>query len=286
MITSTFSHINGVGKKTENELWTSGVSNWSKFFELKNLLSFPPKKINSIDENISESIEQLANFNSKYFYCNLPVNHHWRLFSEFKSQIAYIDIETTGLFIDFSSITTIALYDGKSIRCYVKGQNLEDFLDDLKQYKLIITYNGKCFDIPFLEKLFKTKIDLPHIDLRYLLKSLNYTGGLKSCEKQLGIHRGELEDVDGFFAVKFWEEYYTNKNIRALETLLAYNIEDVLNLELLMTMAYNMKLKDTPFFSTLKLQMPMQPEIPYNIDTEIIKVIKDKIFNHLHPNVY
>ena len=34
------------------------------------------------------------------------------------------------------------------------------------------------------------------IDLRYILASLGYGGGLKSCEQQLGITRPDLEDVD------------------------------------------------------------------------------------------
>jgi hypothetical protein len=37
--------------------------------------------------------------------------------------------------------------------------------------------------------------------LRYLLKSLGYTGGLKGYEKKAGIDRGELEAINGYFAV-------------------------------------------------------------------------------------
>jgi hypothetical protein len=38
-----------------------------------------------------------------------------------------VDIETTGLSVPPSEITTIALYDGKSVRHYVNGYNLDDF---------------------------------------------------------------------------------------------------------------------------------------------------------------
>ena len=53
--------------------------------------------------------------------------------------------------------------------------------------KFLITYNGKLFDIPFIENFFNVELNHAQIDLRYILKSLGYVGGLKSCEKQLGL---------------------------------------------------------------------------------------------------
>jgi uncharacterized protein YprB with RNaseH-like and TPR domain len=102
---------------------------------------------------------------------------------------------------------TIALYDGKSIFTYVQGQNLDEFTRDIQKYKVIVTYNGKCFDVPFIESYFRVKMPQAHIDLRYLLKSLGYTGGLKGCEKKAGIDRGEMEGIDGYFAVLLWDDY-------------------------------------------------------------------------------
>ena len=55
-----------------------------------------------------------------------------------------------------------------------------------------------------------------HIDLRYLLKSLGYTGGLKGCEKKAGIDRGELDGVNGYFAVLLWQDYQRNRNEKPL----------------------------------------------------------------------
>jgi hypothetical protein len=97
---------------------------------------------------------------------------------------------------------------------------------------------------------------------------------LKCCEKALGLDRGDLDGVDGYFAVFLWHEYQKNNNEKALETLLAYNIEDVVNLETLMVMAYNMKLKDTPFNSTHALPLPRMPEIPFKPDLKTIDRIK------------
>ena len=44
-------------------------------------------------------------------------------------------------------ITTIALYDGWTIRHYVQGHNLHGFLHDVQACQLLVTYNGKTFDV-------------------------------------------------------------------------------------------------------------------------------------------
>ncbi len=61
------------------------------------------------------------------------------------------------------------------------------FAADLGKYKVLITYNGSCFDLPFIRNYFGIAVDHVHIDLRYLLSSLGYRGGLKGCEKSLGL---------------------------------------------------------------------------------------------------
>ena len=117
-----------------------------------------------------------------------------------------------------------------------------------------------------------------HIDLRYTLRSLGYSGGLKGCEKKAGIDRGDLEGVDGYFAVLLWDDYRRNKNQKALETLLAYNIQDVVNLETLMVLSYNLKIRDTPFIQSHQLLFPSTPEIPFKGDRETVERIRQERF--------
>jgi len=113
-----------------------------------------------------------------------------------------------------------------------------------------------------------------HIDLRYVLASLGYRGGLKGCERMLGMDRGDLEGIDGYFAVLLWDDFRRKGNQKALDTLLAYNTLDVVNLEALMVAAYNGKLNDTPFLRTHKLPIPSSPEVPFKADQETIERIK------------
>jgi uncharacterized protein YprB with RNaseH-like and TPR domain len=271
MLEHTFVHIPGIGIKTERRLWESGIHRWKDIAE-----DFPVRltrsRLNSITRCLEESRHHLEAGNPNYFSDLLLSSLHWRFFPEFRNSTVYLDIETTGLDSWENEITTIALYDGSTVAYYINGRNLHDFLHDIEKYKVIVTYNGKCFDIPFIERYFGVKINHAHIDLRYILGGLGYKGGLKSCEVQLGINRGSLTGIDGFFAVLLWHDYQRNGNEKALETLLAYNVQDVLTLENLMVIAYNIKIKGTPFYGN-PLPSPILPGIPFDVDMETVRRI-------------
>jgi hypothetical protein len=188
--------------------------------------------------------------------------------------MVYLDIETTGLDRQYESITTIAIYDGHEIKTYVQGQNLDDFMDEIYKYKVIVTYNGKCFDIPFIENYFNVRLNHAQIDLRYILHSIGFRGGLKGCERQLGLDRDDLRDVDGFLAVLLWNEFVRSENQQTLETLLAYNVLDAINLENLLVTAYNLKLRETPFHNDLSIEAPKPPANPFRADPAAIDRVK------------
>lgn len=246
MLKQTFCHLPGVSSRLERELWTMGVHSWEDLAEAEEAqLTWARRQM--LQQHLAESKSRLDCGDAGFFASSLPSKEVWRIFPDFRGSLAYFDIETTGLSGTSDHITTIALYDGRRVRHYVYGQNLQEFVRDIREYHVIVTYNGKCFDVPFIRSFLGVDLDQAHIDLRYVLRSLGYSGGLKGCERQLGISRGDLEDVDGFFAVVLWNDYQRHQNAKTLETLLAYNIQDVLNLEALLVMAYNAKLRDTPF---------------------------------------
>jgi len=276
MLKNTFQHIPGIGAITEEKIWDLGILSWDSF-RPPYPDTIPEGKIRSIGRYLKESEKYLSENNPAYFSGLIPSGLQWRMFPEFRDLAVYLDIETTGLGY-YDSITTIALFDGRSISWYINGQNLDDFVKDIFKYRLIISYNGKSFDIPFIERFFSIKLDHAHIDLRFVLSSLGYKGGLKACETALGIDRGDIKGIDGFFAVLLWNDYLKNKNQKALETLLAYNIEDVVNLEKLMTIAYNMNISNTPF-SSLELHEPQLPlQIPFKADKETVERIKNRYY--------
>lgn len=272
MLINTFIHMPGIGAATEKKIWQANILDWKneKSFALSAL---PPAKQKTVRQFAEESREHLEKKNPAYFEHLLPSNQHFRLFPEFRESCAYLDIETTGLDAS-SSITTIAVYDGRDIRWFVQGQNLHEFPDAIKDYKVLITYNGRCFDIPFIEAYFNVRLHHSQIDLRYILNALGYKGGLKKCEKSLGIDREELDGVDGYFAVLLWRDYMRSRNKKALETLLAYNIEDVINLEPLMIKAYNLSIERTVFAQSHQIEQPSKPVNPMKADIHTIERLK------------
>ncbi|NLW49252.1 MAG: ribonuclease H-like domain-containing protein [Candidatus Brocadiaceae bacterium] len=258
MLRNTFCHIPGIGPKAEERLWSEGIRSWQDACA-GTALPLSPARCDLVRRHAEESLARLAAKDAGYFADGLPSTLHWRLFPEFRDSTAYLDIETTGLGGAWDHVTTIALYDGRAVRTYVHGQNLEAFPDDVRDCRLLVTYNGKTFDIPFLERQFGIRLPQAHVDLRYVLHRLGYRGGLKGCERRLGLDRGELTGVDGFFAVLLWQEYRRSGDPRALETLLAYNVQDTVGLETLLVMAYNMHVGRTSFAETHSLPLPAVP---------------------------
>ena len=105
---------------------------------------------------------------------------------------------------------------------------------------------------------------------------------MRATKSQRGIDRGDLAGIDGFFAVLLWYDYKRTGNQKALETLLAYNIQDVLTLENLIITAYNMKINDTPFYQ-YQLPAPVLPEISFRVDMETVERIKrEHLFGFQH----
>ena len=147
-------------------------------------------------------------------------------------------LKTSGYDQSDNDITVIGLYDGAKTQTFVNGKNLDAFEMAVADYDLVITFNGACFDLPFIRGCFPG-ISLPegHIDLRFVLEKLGYGGGLKRIEKDLGITRGDdIDGVDGFEAVRLWQRYQRGDK-KALKTLISYNNADILNLEPLMEQA-------------------------------------------------
>ncbi|MBC8317746.1 MAG: ribonuclease H-like domain-containing protein [Desulfobulbaceae bacterium] len=280
MLYNTFIHIPGIGKKSEQQIWDSGILSWEDWHA-----PFPEILPEAKKRLISHYLPQIRDQQGRKPDCYgklLPANQHWRLFPHFRKTIAYFDIETNGRLREECEITTIALYDGHKIKTYTQGRNLEDFIDDIAGFEIIVTYNGKSFDVPVIESCLHTTLPQVHIDLRHILYNLGYRGGLKGCEQQLGIYRHDLEGVNGFFAVILWQEYQRTGNEKILETLLAYNTADAVNLECLLVHAYNLNIADTPFRLSHYIPIPEKPISPYTPDPTIIARLKNRIQSFRH----
>jgi hypothetical protein len=145
---------------------------------------------------------------------------------------AYLDIETTFA----GSISVIGIYrpDIGSIQLVGGGVNDLNLYQSLAGISTIVTFNGSGFDLPVIRKrLFADlKAEYEHRDLLYVCRRHGLRGGLKIVEQRLGIAR-KTAGISGWDAPRLWSRYETYGDRSALATLLAYNLEDVVNLAVL-----------------------------------------------------
>jgi len=236
VIENTFIHLQGVGPKTERNIWQKGITDWNGFLSYGGIVISPAK-----DKLIRMQLEDsLAHYGDvEYFEDRLPASDKWRMYGNFKERAVFLDIETSGDYSGGDLITVIGLYDGRDSHTFVNGQNLQEFEIAVSSYELVITFNGSSFDLPVLKKFFPN-ISLPpgHIDLKFLLNRLGYRGGLKRIEKEMGICRdADIDGMNGLDAVNLWKAY-TWGDHDALDLLIKYNAADIVNLKPLMEDGY------------------------------------------------
>jgi uncharacterized protein len=149
---------------------------------------------------------------------------------------AYLDIETTGLCSFTDEITVIGIYlanGGADTLVQLVGPDVTgaNLIRALRYAGTIYTYNGSRFDLPFISQHLGVNLRerFHHRDLMHECWRNRLYGGFKAVERQLGIGR-RLRGIGGAEAVALWWRYKVHHDRRALELLLQYNKEDVVNL--------------------------------------------------------
>lgn len=206
--------------------------------------------------------------------------------------VCIFDIETTGLNRNVDKVILIGymyLENSKPIIKQIFAENyeeekilLETFYEDLKKFNLLITYNGRNFDIPFLEaRLNKHNLkpfiyQKDHIDIYQHIKTFknhlnlsNYK--LKSIESFLGIKRQDT--ISGKESVQLYETYRKSMEKTLLDKILLHNYEDIYHLGKVLSI-YNHLPIDNREFTTVYLEKIYNQKIikfKYNIIDIAIK---------------
>jgi len=163
-----------------------------------------------------------------------------------RQQFAIVDIETLGLSNQPVFLLGLAHPHGSGI---VVHQFLAEDLDQelatlmnftrhLEEREVIVTYNGKNFDIPYIERRLgyygeRKKFSHPHLDLylftRKVIGERTRNCKLGTIERSiLGVKR-EL-DVPSSRVPDFYSTYRKDKNPGPLMPILAHNRQDLLSL--------------------------------------------------------
>lgn len=172
------------------------------------------------------------------------------------SRLAFFDIETTGLSGGTGTYIVLAglgSYESASpgappafrMRQYFLADvaqeraMLELLAADLARFQGIVTYNGRTFDVPFLQTRLalarlRSPLDaMPHLDLLHPLRRL-YKHRLPACRlsdaerRLLRIER--IDDVAGALIPQIYFDYVRAGRIAPLRAVFRHNAEDVLSL--------------------------------------------------------
>ena len=240
MLRRSFSHLPGIGSTTEQRLWQEGFDDWQTLLDNLGEASCGSADKALVRDHLQESIAAFEERDHHYFRRSMGAKDVWRTFDLFRDSAVYLDIETDGTSAA-TSVTVIGLFGHSEFKAFVKEDNLHDFLKEIDKYKMVVSFFGTGFDLPAIEKRFKMfKFEQIHFDLCPALRRVGMQGGLKKIERELGIRRSEeTEGLTGYDAVKLWNRYYHLDDPRALDLLVAYNREDVVNLERLADHAYD-----------------------------------------------
>jgi len=260
LIDRTFQHISGIGPVKEQRLWVKGVTTWAalekllrhgvsphsilgsgiKAQVLPGLESFATSKLalQWLDD-LEQSQQALNSQFYEFFLEHLPTGEHWRLIPECLSDALYLDIETTGLSKHCNYVTVVgALFRG-TFHQWTWPEPLDDLWALLREAPVIVTFNGRLFDIPFMQHNFRScPPPRSHLDLRPLVAKAGIKGGQKAAEEYFGLARAEgVAGVDGAEAVALWAKaIYGDED--SYQTLLQYNRSDVEMLPILAKRLY------------------------------------------------
>lgn len=180
------------------------------------------------------------------------------------SKILYIDIETTGLAKESTSLYLIGCgYYSDSDFCtklfFAENYDeelllLNTFIDFSKKFTHLLHFNGIKFDIPYLEyKAKKYGIDgifdhLEQIDIYYLCKPLRYllfpqSMRQKCIEDFLEIERKDM--YNGGELISVYHSYVEHPNDNDFDKLITHNLEDVLGMHKLTPILHYLQFKNT-----------------------------------------
>ena len=251
MLGRSFLFLPGIGPVREQRLWRKGVDSWEGYRRLDRVQGIRPRVKTRHDE-LLKLAESMLGRDPAFFARLLPASEHWRCFAPFGSDVAYIDIETTG--DRRNLVTVVGVRRAGRNRAFVRRLRAGDeegiaaaggepysaqaVSDALAGASCLVTFNGASFDLPVLAGEGVALPVVPHVDLRLVCARVGLTGGLKKIEETLGFGRtGALAGLSGWDAVKMWGKWERNADEAALRTLVDYNVADFHNLEPLASLA-------------------------------------------------
>lgn len=161
--------------------------------------------------------------------------------------LVFLDIETTGLTPATSSIYLIGAVYHQQMEWHIRQwfsdslnseqEILEDFFSFIKNYQVIVSFNGETFDLPFLKKCaaaygLNTDVldNIRSFDLyRHLrpVKTLLQLENLKLATLESYLNISRLDQATGKEMIAVYHDYLETGDKRLYQVLLLHNEDDL-----------------------------------------------------------
>jgi len=241
-ILTNFKLIYGIGEVTEQALKKQGYKTIEDLIKHPRF-GFEAKKL---VECVGEcDTSKIADWIRRWFSISHPLLLYSSAFHN-KEDFIFLDLETLGLSANPIILIGAAQIAGHNIITHqylvrsIKEEPavLSGFLSHLNNESAFITYNGKTFDLPFLEGrlvYYRMKADLqkPHFDLLHFSRRA-WKDRLPNCKlTTLEKHILDIKrenDVPGALVPGFYQTYLETKNVGPLIPIIEHNRQDLITL--------------------------------------------------------
>ncbi|MCC7573878.1 MAG: ribonuclease H-like domain-containing protein [Candidatus Methanofastidiosum sp.] len=242
--------IYGIGETKKKYLRSRGYNTiedlvYHPYFskEAKDCLSLI-ESMNS--KNIMDRISYWLSQSDELMYCCSGFHE--------KEDFLFFDIETLGLFNRPIILIGVAKFNGENLsinQYFLKDLTqepaaLNEFYSFIGPNTVLVSYNGKSFDVPYIrERLsyygMQTHIEKPHFDMLHFSRRAwrnKYPNcRLVTLEKYLfGIERND--DVPSALVPEFYETYLRTGNIGPVIPIIEHNRQDLITLTMIFSKLY------------------------------------------------
>lgn len=285
-VTRALKHLPGIGPGRELTLRAEGAGDWLTLRSEARRF-FKGRKLDALLRSLDWCLDRWEAQDYRYFAGILHSSERWRLTDVFHPDVTYFDIEATGGGSppETTSTAICFLHQGTLLQEYDYGRKrllLERIQDEAK---LLCTYNGLSYDVPFLREEFGFALDAPHVDLCPWLRRQGFKGGLKAIQhSQTHLRQRLYPDVNGYDAVRLWRLHEQDVP-DALDALLTYNAEDVLILPGLLVDAYGRELAADPAPGLRPLTEDRLPELETRVSARIYRLLRARTSEEIRQAV-
>ena len=186
-------------------------------------------------------------------------------------KIYVFDIETTGLDPRRTSLILSGILEPEqghfnAIQYFMENPGEEDdvilrTLEKLREADCVLTYNGRRFDLPFLETRMK-RLDIPgredllglyNLDLYPIIRNdsplKEVLGSLrqKNIEYYMGVADSRYDEIDGGESVRLFLEYLDTHSPALEQRILLHNHDDIIQLRRILPVLLNCDLHRAMF---------------------------------------